>query len=727
MSQRYLDDLNEEQRAAVTASIEDPLFIYAGAGSGKTRTLICRIAYMIDQGVNPENILAMTFTRKAADEIRERLKTFIGPKASSVTTSTFHQLCLNILKQNPFILGFSGNDQTFHIADNTEQRKIIKNAVNALRQKDPSRKDFSTPTSLRIYTNKMHNFVNRAKMLGKKSQDLFGDFQFILKFYEDTLHKRRLIDFTDFMTYTQELLLKHQRVAYKYRKLYQYILIDEFQDTSDINFAILKLILQQSMTRQPPNRRVTIVGDPHQSIYSFRGANPDNIKQFLEMFPDAGHVTLSKNYRSCESIVKASQSIIKFDGNETELISMIPGGNPIKFISASDAYAEADSICTEIERMVYPGSSIQYRDICIMFRMKKVASELEMELFRRNIPYSNKRGLSFFMRSEVREIVSYARLLLNFGSEENDTNQLLSSSFEMVLNVPDRQLRACIAPQVTSEASKNKVNVLKYLELLINSKIKSDFPKATIKKLAEFYQIIGKLNRQICQINTSLSTDTVLETIIEITKLCNLDENSEEKNSEDLDEFSEAVQDMINDRNETFQLLLEESKRFHIRLLAANEGTPLSSQKCLQKFIDSITLETTSSNMKNAVTLSTIHQMKGLESPVCFIMRFNQSILPMADKDSDDSGLGDQSVSLNEERRILYVAMTRARQKLFLTCALSVRGKVMEISQFLPEIDQNYITRDIILTDDEKREVQKIMKLNEEDSDSDFEFNFSQN
>ena len=216
MTKAYLESLNDEQKSAVLSPLNEPLFICAGAGSGKTRTLICRIAHMIDSSIDPSQILALTFTRKAADEIRERLKAFVGPKAENVVTSTFHQFCLSLIKENPFILGFSSKnkDKDFHIADNTAQRIIVRKAVNALKKRSTERKkELSTPTIVRNFINKMLNFVNRAKMLQKSSSLFPGDCPFILNFYNDQLKKRRLIDFNDFMTITRDLLMKHQRIA----------------------------------------------------------------------------------------------------------------------------------------------------------------------------------------------------------------------------------------------------------------------------------------------------------------------------------------------------------------------------------------------------------------------------------------------------------------------------------------------------------------------------------
>ena len=743
MTKNYLESLNEEQKNAVLSPLNEPLFICAGAGSGKTRTLICRIAYMIDSSIEPSQILALTFTRKAADEIRERLKAFVGPKAENVITSTFHQFCLMLIKENPFILGFSSKDKDkdFHIADNTAQRIIMRKTVNALKKRSTERKkELSTPTIVRNFVNKMLNFVNRAKMLQKDPSLFPGDYPFILKFYNDQLKKRRLIDFNDFLTITRDLLMKHQSIARKYREKYKYILIDEFQDTSDLNFEVLKLLLQQSMSNEPPNQCITIVGDPHQSIYGFRGANPDNIKQFKALFPDAKEICLNKNYRTSEAIINAANSLISRDvdlnSNSSNIEAVVKGGLLTKYIVANDAYGEADSICTEIERLVYPGSEFQYRDITIMFRMRKSSAEVEMELFRRGIPYTHKRGTSFYMRNEVREVVSYCRLFLNFNSSMEDENKMLSSSFEMAVNAPDRQIRHCVIEQLIDESETRKINILKHLKDVINGDFTpslKNYPKATLKKLADFYHLIEKLYIHICVVNQHLATDTIIEIILQMTKLGSNEseeENEDDSNSfqnQDIDEFLEPLNETNNDRTETIALLLQEARRFHMRLIQiqSNDSQMITSEENIKKFIDSITLESTSDYKRNAVTLSTIHQMKGLESPICFLIRFNEGVLPVQENEQKaDSNILEQEVSIDEERRIAYVAMTRAKARLFISCCLSYRGRDCEPSRFINEIGMKNLTKNIDLTIEEKEQLE--IALEYDDSDS-FDFSFEKN
>lgn len=708
-SAAFLNDMNEEQLAAVTAPFDKPLFIHAGAGSGKTRTLICRISHMINNGIPPDHILAITFTRKAADEIRERLSQFIGPRARDINTSTFHQLCLSILKQHPQILNFAKNE--FHVADPAIQRKIIKSACMELITKNKSLNS-NLPNVLRIMTTKMLNFVRKAKNKKLKSTDFQNDLEFVLRYYENAMKARKLIDFNDFLTHTESLLLQFPQVANEYRKIYEYILIDEFQDTAIINFSIIKLILGKS-------QKITIVGDTRQSIYSFRGANSSNISTFLSNYPNALSISLNQNYRSTQTILNAAQSLISKNKEEnvdfsSPLVSHKSKGELVEIISAEDPLAEVDTICSRIEMLVHPGSVYQYRDIVIMFRIRKISADIEMELFRRNIPYTHKRGIRFFMRREVREVISYAKLILSFNDNSQDPNLLLFHAIETIINVPDRGIGTSTIPAIRDNAGCD--STLYYLRNLKDG----DFGKTVTNRLRKFVHEIGRMHNQIIEVNDKLATDVIISTIIEMSKL--LEEESRDEDAKDnveaIEEINDAVTNYYNDRKETLDLLVEEAARFHQNLLQSNSNTQMTSRSCLQKFVNTITLESSSESSQNAVTLSTIHQMKGLESSICFLMRFNQGVLPLVDSNTEVEANGLESITtIEEERRIAYVAMTRAKDRLFISYVKSSRGRAAEPSMFLPEIDNRCLTMRKKLTKQEEKEISKIMDFVDDDFD----------
>jgi len=705
----FLDDLNDDQRAAVTAPFDQPLFIYAGAGSGKTRTLICRITHMINEGIQPESILVITFTRKAADEIKERLRQFIGPRAGDVVTCTFHQLCLTILREHPFILNFSKED--FRVADATVQRKIVKNGCIQLLSRSKDRTLVQNANHLRILTSKMLNFVRRAKTLRQSSSDFENDKASILKFYEEELKKHRLIDFSDFLTFTEKLLKEYPRVAYEYCKSHQYILIDEFQDTCSLNFSIIRLIIGRR------SQRLTIVGDVRQSIYGFRGASPVNVSQFFRDFPNAQRVNLSQNYRRTQTILGAAQSLISHNVSDsvdfsTPLVSLQNRGDLVKVITARDSLDEVERICNEINALVYPGSRYQYRDIVVMFRVRRISADIEMELFRHAIPYTHKRGLGFFMRRDVREVIAYARLVLSYNDKSPDPNQLIASAVETVINVPDRQIGAA-----TIRDLKDRCGARSLLQYMIELPDK-EFGPIVSARIRKFTQLIHQMHVQLCIINDHLATDAALSLIIEMSKL--LEEESRDEDSragpdvEGIEELNDALLDYMNDRRETLELLVEEARRFYKQLLQLNSEltTPIS----LAKFINAITLENKGELTKNAVTLSTIHQMKGLEAPVCFLMRFNEGVLPVSDAVTDESAVEDNAQTLEEERRIAYVAMTRAKERLFISMCDSFKGKPLGESRFLAEIDPQFLTKKS-LTAQEQKEVEQLMAYVDDDFD----------
>jgi DNA helicase-2/ATP-dependent DNA helicase PcrA len=697
-SHSFLDDLNDDQLAAVTSSFDTPLFIYAGAGSGKTRTLICRITYMINQGISPETILAITFTRKAADEIRERLRQFVGPRAGDAVTCTFHQLCLTILKEHPFIMNFSKGG--FRVADPAIQRKIVKKACTQLLTRPRDR----GPHVLRILTSRMLNFVRRSKTMNRTSADFEGECAFVLKFYEDELRRHRLIDFSDFLTFTERLLKEYPRVAYEYGRCHQYVLIDEFQDTCALNFSIIRLIIGRN------SQRITIVGDIRQSIYGFRGANPGNVAQFFSDFPAAVRVNLSRNYRNTQTILAAAQSLIGPDTDyATPLVSLQSRGELVKVIVARDSLEEVESICEQIERLVYPGSQFQYRDIVVMFRVRRISSDIEMELFRHNIPYTHKRGVGFFLRRDVREVIAYARLALSYEDDGGDPNQLIANAVETVINVPDRGIGQNTIKDLKERAG--STSLLRYMVKLPEG----DFGKVVRGRIRKFTQLIHQMHAQLCVVNDRLGTDTALQLVIEMSGMIDDEPGDDDHADVDgLDEVNDAILDYMNDRRETLELLIEEAKRFH-RTLMQIGGEP-TTPVCLAKFINAITLEGKGEMTKNAVTLSTVHQMKGLEARVCFLMRFNEGVLPVSDAVVEESGAPgiDATPTLEEERRITYVAMTRAKERLFISMCLSCRGRAMEPSRFLGEIDGRCLTKQM-LSADEKKQASALMDYADDD------------
>jgi DNA helicase-2/ATP-dependent DNA helicase PcrA len=446
------------------------------------------------------------------------------------------------------------------------------------------------------------------------------------------------------------------------------------------------------------------------------------VTQFFRDFPDALRVVLSHNYRSTETIVDAAQSLISRNLSDlvdfsTPLVSQQGQGDLIKLIVGRDPLEEVELIAQEIERLVYPGSRYRYRDIVIMFRIRRISSDIEMELFRHNIPCTHRRGVGFFMRRDVREVLAYARLALAYDDESPDPNQLIASAVETVINVPDRG----IGPQTIREL-KDRAEGLSLLQYMINLP-ESDFGKIVTKRIKSFTHLIHRMHLQLCVVNDHLATDAALQMIVDMSQMLEQSPRDEDARDpgvaiEELDELNDALLDYMNDRKETIELLIAQAKRFHGQLLQFSSQANLTTPISLTKFMNAITLEGKGELSKNAVALSTIHQMKGLEAPVCFLMRFNQGVLPVTDGMHDDSATAgfDPVQTLEEERRIAYVAMTRAKERLFISFSLSNKGRAMEPSQFLDEIDQRSLTKKS-LNEDQKRQVKELMAYIDDDFD----------
>jgi DNA helicase-2/ATP-dependent DNA helicase PcrA len=348
-----------------------------------------------------------------------------------------------------------------------------------------------------------------------------------------------------------------------------------------------------------------------------------------------------------------------------------------------------------------------------MFRIRRICADIEMELFRHSIPYTHKRGAGFFTRRVVQEVIAYATLVLSWDSDEPDPSELISHAVETVINVPDRKIGFNTIKELKESAGQR--SLLRYMRVMPPSAV----GPLTIGKIRKFLELVHKMRIQICEVNESLSTDTALQMIVEMAHLADEEPQGEMQGEiEALDEINDALADYTNDRKETLELLVEEARRFHRQLMQLNPPPVMSSVSNLQKFINAITLEGKSEMSKNAVTLSTIHQMKGLESPICFLMRFNQGVLPVTDVITEENGsagsMGGQS--LEEERRIAYVAITRARDLLFISLALSARGKELGPSQFLSEIEGTCVTQDA-LTEAEAREARELMAYVDDDFD----------
>lgn len=598
-----LESLNQEQIAAVK-QVKGPVIVFAGAGSGKTRTLTYRIAYMIkEKNIPPFTILAITFTNKATNEMKNRLNKLIGEDANGLTVSTFHSLFAKILRQEIHHLGYS---RSFKIIDEVDQLSIIS---EVLRRLNLDGKIYN-PKRLqkRITYCKSHNIKPQHP------QDLQ-----IYDAYELYMQSNNLLDFDDLLLKTYELFTSFPKVLSKYQQRYTYILVDEFQDTNMIQYNILKLLAEKS-------RNLFVVGDDDQSIYAFRGADYTNIKKFRIDFPDHKQFYLTQNYRSTQVILDGCNSLIKNNVNreDTELWSNNPGTNEDCIIrQLRNHLEEADFVVGEIVRLYKDCKS--YNDFAIIYRSTPLLRNFELRLIQENIPYRIYGGVSYLRRKEIKDIVCYLSLII-------DHNDIFS--FKRIINVPRRGIGDKTLVEIDKLLLEEK-DLFKTIE-----KVKDKISPARYRALADFKTMIEELSQKLDELSLVDFYDEVLDKTGYLQML--IEEEDTEERITNLMEFKSILHQLDNDgqiatSREKLQAAFDEA-------MLSEEQTPLHKDP------------------KDAVTLTTVHSAKGLEFRYVFFVGLDEGVFPSYGSMDDDK-------VLEEERRVAYVGMTRAKEKLYLTSA----------------------------------------------------------
>lgn len=612
-----LSSLNLQQRQAVE-TIDRPLLILAGAGSGKTNVLVHRIAYLIDKGVSPYSILAITFTNKAAREMKTRIQDLIGPNANQVRARTFHSTCLQILRINTEEAGLKNN---FVIYDSGDQLSICKHLLHDMNIDA----DVLSPRSLLSQISNLKNLHDNFEDVLKDldSQDLPQVVYDAAKAYQETLISNNAIDFDDILTYTVRLLKTHQDILDYYRNRFRYILVDEYQDTNQIQYDLIRLL-------SGPHNNICVVGDDDQSIYEWRGANVRNILNFENDHPDAVVIKLEKNYRSTKNILKLSNSVIAHNDmrKPKKMWTDNAEGQPAIYYEASDDRDEGSFIARQIKDL-RTKASYNYSDFAILIRTASQFRSLEETLLMNRIPYRIFGGIKFFSRREIKDILAY----LSIVSNPNDALNL-----QRVINIPKRGIGEKTLEKITSYHS------LHPEESLLNCLIAPDLKLSSKTKSAvhSFHDLIveaQELSRQgsIAElINFILDGSNYRQYIAENTS------SSPEISADYIDEFYSMAQEFD------------------------NRELPLE-QRTLASFLEEIALYTDldqSSDGTDAVNLMTMHSSKGLEFPVVFVAGFEENLFPHARSLADDADHG-----LEEERRLCYVSFTRAKDYLYITRA----------------------------------------------------------
>ena len=652
-----LETLNEPQREAVLCT-EGPLLVLAGAGSGKTRVLTHRIAHLVvDLGVAPWQIMAITFTNKAAAEMRERLGQLMGGYVRGMWVSTFHSMCVRILRSDCERLGFAPG---FTIYDDSDSKSLVKRIMAELNI-DPKR----YPESM------VRNRISKAKnelVTPEVFEDRYKDptaqvVGRIYKVLQERLRALNAFDFDDLLLYTYLLLKNHKEVLEVYQDRFRYLLVDEYQDTNHAQYALTQLLAAK-------HRNIMVVGDDDQSIYSWRGADLSNILDFEKDYPEAHVVKLEENYRSTGNILAAANAVIENNlmRKRKTLFTLQGEGEKIMVFTASDERDEGRWIAAEIEHQ--HGNGTSYNQMAVFYRTNAQSRMLEDMLLRAGVPYRLVGGTRFFDRAEIRDVMAYLNLVVN---PANDI------AAQRVINVPKRGIGNTTIEHIRTVAAVNRCTFLQAAELcMLDEGIRPN----TRKAIAEFAGIIHEAQQY------SGDLRKVIEMIVDKAGIIEFYRNNPSEDSqsriENIQEFFGVV-DEYRETHEDADALFEAPKVGEDQS-AETPPVRVFEADSLSDFVEWVTLRTDMDTMAEdgaAVTLMTIHSAKGLEFDCVFVAGLEESIFPHSNSSFDPQGL-------EEERRLAYVAITRARKRLYLTAALTRRifgqTNANPVSRFIGEI-----------------------------------------
>ena len=630
-----------------------PMIVIAGAGSGKTRVLTYKIAYLMTQGVDPFNILALTFTNKAAKEMKERIADIVGDEAKNLWMGTFHSVFARILRIEAHKIGYTSN---FTIYDSDDSQKLVARIIKELNLDKEQYKYkiiFSRISSMKNNFISADQYINDDEMLLSDKVSNRPKFHEIYKQYVERCFKAGAMDFDDLLLKTNELLNSYPDTLSKYQNIFRYILVDEYQDTNHSQYLIIRSLSDKF-------QNICVVGDDAQSIYSFRGANINNILNFQKDFPDSKLFRLEQNYRSTKNIVNAANSIIEY--NQKRLKKNVWTNNE------SGEKISVNKLLTDGEEGRFVASSIfenkmQYQmqnsDFAILYRTNAQSRSFEDALRKKNIPYRVYGGLSFYQRKEIKDVLAYLRLLIN-----NDDEQ----AFKRIINFPARGIGLTTLNKISIEAKEKSVSDYTYLKDY--SKSSTILNNSTKNKLLDFVVMIESIKAKL----ESLDVFEITKEVLKQSGLYNLYKN---------DESMEGV-----NRIQNIEELLNGIKDF----VENNDKNQVSVSTFLQE-VALATDQDNESNDKNKVALMTIHLAKGLEFPFVYIVGLEENLFPSA------MNLNSRT-ELEEERRLFYVALTRAEKKIYLSYVLSRYrwGKPVdsEKSRFIDEIDEEFLENNVI-------------------------------
>ena len=656
-----LDQLNEPQREAAEC-VDGPVMIIAGAGSGKTRTLTYRIAHLMELGVDPFHILALTFTNKAANEMKERIIKLVGGEGRNLWMGTFHSIFARVLRAEATKLGYTSS---FTIYDTDDSKAAIKQIVKQLNLDSKTYKPSTVLSRISMAKSNLlgpKDYQENPEIYQTDIDSKRPAIGTIYQMYDQRLHNSNAMDFDDLLFNMNILLRDFPDVLLKYQQRFQYIMVDEYQDTNYAQYLIVKKLAAR-------NQNICVVGDDAQSIYAFRGANIQNIFNFKRDYPTMQLFKLEQNYRSTKNIVNAANSIISRnrDQIQKELWSDNGVGNRIRLIRAVDERDEGNRVADAIQNYRL-GEDADYRDFAILYRQNSLSRAVEDSLRRMNIPYRIYQGLSFYGRREVKDALAYMRLAINPHDDE---------SLVRVINYPARGIGQTTMDKIRVAAADNDVSIWTVLENIADFGLPLN--SGVVQKITEFVYMMKRFEAQVSTVDAfTLAKQIILASGI-VKALREEDDPESAERIDNIDELLNGVQEFCESEESEYSENSDNSE---------NSEKPL---RTLDEFLQQVLLYTSEDKDKDKdadkVSLMTIHAAKGLEFPYVFVVGMEEQIFP--------SFLAMSRPELEEERRLFYVAVTRAEKQVTLSYAQTRfnNGQRMggEVSRFVEEIDPEYI------------------------------------
>lgn len=607
-----LDKLNDVQKEACMYT-DGPMLILAGAGSGKTRVLTYKIAYMLKNNIcKPWEILAITFTNKAAKEMKERVEELIGEDAKQIWLGTFHSICVRILKREIENLGYT---KDFNIIDEQDKQKVLK---EILKKQNIDEKSFGMSYIISEISNAKNQMETPEKYMKKWQDDYrketIGN---VYDMYQKTLKQNNSLDFDDILCLTVELFMKNpDRLSYYQEKFHQ-ILVDEYQDTNHVQFVLISMLAKA-------HKNVCVVGDESQSIYAFRGADISNILDFEKEYEGAKIIKLEQNYRSTKTILNAANSVINNNKSKIEknLWTENDEGEKIRYFTSKNEYEEVEYIVDKIDKMCRTGK-FTYKDFALLYRTNAQSRVIEDVFMREGTPYKLVGGTKFYSRKEIKDMVAYLKLINNIKD---------NVSFTRIINEPKRGIGDTSVDRIKQKAEENNISAFEYIENPLNiAELRCS------NAIDSFKRIILDL----VQMKDSIKVSELMKNILELTGY-------------------EA--ELLKEKTVENESRLENLYEF---IGVAKEFEEEEADNALQDFLDSIALVADVDNLEEgteAVTLMTMHNAKGLEYPVVFLVGMEEGLFPSKRSIDEENGV-------EEERRLCYVGITRAKEELYLTNA----------------------------------------------------------